>query len=221
MTSEAVEIALPTRSLKLSESSTSGRSVSITSLIERAKAGDSAAFDQIILLYQNKVFATAWRMLGNREDARDAGQEVFLKVFKYLTKFKQEKDFSSWLYQITINVCHDFSRKRGYRDQLTSFEAEREFGNLEEIASPEDVEAAAIKSQEQRIIVRALSQLSQKERAAIVLRDMEGLPTEEVARILGSSQTTVRSQISSARAKIKAHCDLLLNPQAKGGEEKV
>ena len=211
MASVAADIALMNENLKLSESSTDGRTVSITSLVDRAKAGESVAFDEIIILYQNRVFSTAWRLLGNREDARDAGQEVFLKVFKHLSKFKTEKDFSAWLYRIIVNVCYDISRKRGPRDQVSSFETEREQGNLEHIASPEDLEAAAIKAQEQAIILRALKFLSEKERAAVVLRDIEGLSTEEVAHILGSSQTTVRSQISSARAKIKLFCDRLLN----------
>ncbi|HEX8089185.1 MAG TPA: RNA polymerase sigma factor, partial [Blastocatellia bacterium] len=123
---------------------------------------------------------------------------------------------SGWLYRITVNVCRDIARKRGRLDQFKSFESEREMGNLEALASSENIEAAAIQSEQQEIIAQALSTLSKRERAAIVLRDLEGLPTEEVARILGSSQTTVRSQISSARMKIKQYRDRVMKQTRRG-----
>ena len=172
-------------------------------------AGDSAAFEQIIESYQRRVVTTAWRMLGNREDARDAAQEVFLRVYKYIRGFRSDQDFTAWLYRITMNVCRDQIRRRR-RDQLSSFEAEQEIGSFDDLVSSENVEAALIRSQQRAMIVEALGTLSDKERAAVVLRDLEGLDTAEVARVLGSTQTTVRSQISSARAKIKQYRDRVL-----------
>jgi len=180
-------------------------------VVARAKAGDVAAFEQIIEFYQRKVLATAWRMLGDQEDARNAAQEVFRRVYKYLAGFRPDQDFGAWLYRITINVCRDQERKRGHKDQFTSFEMEQELGNFAERPSGEDIEAAAIHSQQRAMIVQALATLSKKERAAIVLRDLEGLTTAEVARVLGSSQATVRSQISTARAKIKQYRDRVLS----------
>jgi RNA polymerase sigma-70 factor (ECF subfamily) len=210
MPGEVAEIALMTDSLGLPDSTARTAVSSVASMIERAKAGDPAAFEQMIDCYQRKVISTAWRMLGNREDARDAAQEVFLRVYKYLGGFRVDQDFAAWLYRIIINVCRDQMRKRGRPDQFTSFETEQELGNFDAQASSEDVEAAAIRSQQQAMIAKALATLSKNERAAIVLRDLEGLTTEEVARVLGSSQTTVRSQISSARAKIKKFRDRAL-----------
>lgn len=207
MAGEVAEIALMTNSLGAGGDSAGAVDLALAPVIERAKAGDAAAFEQIITFYQHRVLSIAWRMLGNREDARDAAQEAFLRVYKYLRGFKADQDFSGWLYRIVVNVCHDIGRKRIGNDRLVSIEIERESGILDRLVSSDDVEAAAIKSQQQRMIAEALATLSKKERAAIVLRDLEGLPTEEVARVLGSSQTTVRSQISSARAKIKAFHD--------------
>jgi RNA polymerase sigma-70 factor, ECF subfamily len=210
---KAAGITLTTDQLKLDTSSIDDPSVSIARLIKLAQEGDLDAFDQVIILYQNKVFATSWRLMGNKEDARDATQEVFLRVFKYLKTFNAEKDFSSWLYRIIINVCHDLARKRGNKDQMISFESERELGNLGDITSSENLEESLIRSQEQILVLKALRTLSEKERTAIVLRDMEGLSTAEVAQILGSSQTTVRSQICTARTKIKTFCDRFLARQ--------
>lgn len=210
MPGEVADIALMTDSLGLPDSSARTAASSVASMIERAKAGDPAAFEQMIDCYQRKVISTAWKILGNREDARDAAQEVFLRVYKYLGAFRVDQDFAAWLYRIIINVCRDHMRRRGKPDQFTSFEVEHELGNLDAHATSEDIEGAAIRSQQHAMIIRALDTLSKKERAAIVLRDMEGLTTEEVARVLGSTQTTVRSHISSARAKIKKFRDRTL-----------
>src|SRR6185503_19609286 len=128
---------------------------------------------------------------------------VFLRVHKYLAGFRSDQDFAAWLYRIIVNVCRDQLRKRGRPHQFASFESEREAGTLEALSSGEDVEANAIRSQQRALLADALDTLSTKERAALVLRDLEGLSTEVAARVLGSSQTTVRTQISSARAKIK------------------
>jgi RNA polymerase sigma-70 factor (ECF subfamily) len=112
-------------------------------------------------------------------------------------------------------VCRDIARKRGLR-QATSIEDERAAGALDALASNEDVEARAIESERHALIAEALDQLPERERAALVLRDLEGLSTEEAARALGSSSTTVRSQISSARAKIKAFHDRLVKQNRRG-----
>ncbi len=171
-------------------------------LIIRAKAGDTTAFDQIIIGHQRKIISLAWRMLGNQEDARDAAQETFLRVYKSFSKYDPAQDFNGWLYRIAVNVCRDLARKR--RSNHFSLEAEVESGGIAEPMSPHNTESAALLAQEHAILRRALATLPEKERAAIVLRDLEGLDTEEVAKILGSSPTTVRSQISAARVKIKA-----------------
>jgi len=203
-------------SLGLTDTSAKAAASPLAPVIARAKAGDAAAFEQLVECYQRKVLSTAWRILGNQEDARDAAQEAFLRVYKYLGGFRADQDFAGWLYRIVINVCNDHNRKRGRRDRFTSFETEEERGNIKALYTSEDLEAAAILSQQQAMIAEALGSLSKKERAAIVLRDLEGLTTEEVARVLGSSQATVRSQISSARAKIKQYRDRVFSRTRRG-----
>src|SRR5215470_9903467 len=88
------------------------RDSALWQLIERARQGDAAAFDGIMIRYQRRVVGTAWRMLGDREDARDAAQEVFFRVFKYLKSYRSTEDFEGWLYRIILNVCRDAFRKR-------------------------------------------------------------------------------------------------------------
>ncbi len=171
-----------------------------TQLLRRAMAGDRAAFDQIILRYQRRALMTAWRLLGNREDAQDAAQEVFLRLYRYMHRFDEKHDLLPWLYRMTVNVCHDLHRKRSLDNGLA----------LEEVNPPStDVDPAGeiTRAEQRRIIQRALKTLTEKERAAVVLRDIEGVSTKNVAGILGSSETTVRSQISSARVKIRKFVD--------------
>jgi RNA polymerase sigma-70 factor (ECF subfamily) len=189
-------------------------------LVARARGGDATAFEQIMLETERKVVAVAWRMLGNREDARDAAQEVFLRVYKYLDRFRPEQDFNGWLYRITINVCRDAARKRGARpDAAAGFPRRADEGERlapEAASGDANAEETAILAQQRALLLSALRELPEKERAAIVLRDLEGLTTEEVARVLRSRPVTVRSQISSARAKLKLHCERLLR-RTEGG----
>ncbi len=112
MASEVAEIALMMDSLGPSESA-SPQGEALRSVLSRAAAGDASAFEDIVEMYQKRVLSTSWRMLGNREDARDAAQEVFLRAYKYIAGYKLDQDFGGWIYRITVNVCRDHLKKRG------------------------------------------------------------------------------------------------------------
>jgi RNA polymerase sigma-70 factor (ECF subfamily) len=170
-----------------------------------------------MLATEQRVVALAWRLLGNREDARDAAQEVYLRVFKYLDRFRAGEDFQGWLYRITVNVCHDLARRRraGGGEQLDALDPAHERAAFENPRGDADAEALTLRAQQLALVRRALATLPEKERAAVVLRDLEGLSTEETARALGTRPVTVRSQVSTARSKIKVYCDRLLS---KGGD---
>jgi RNA polymerase sigma-70 factor, ECF subfamily len=185
-------------------------------IIQRAQAGDNAAFAELVTWHQRRVVATAWRMLGNHSDALDAAQDVFLRLHRYLRSFRPDEDFAAWLYRLVVNACHD-ARKR--RSSHLSYEHEAARGALDGLSSPHDVEASAMVREDEQLVLRALETLSEKERAALVLRDLEGLSTQEVADILGSSPTTVRSQISIARGKLRAFRDRHRADPAGGTEQ--
>ncbi len=161
-------------------------------LLENARAGDRSSFERILRIYEGIVFRTSCRILGNKEDAEDASQEVFLRLFRHLARFDPTRELSPWLYSITVNVCRDLLRKRPATLEL--------IGN--EVAE-DPPEPSTDRSYEKRIMAMGLKSLPEKERTAIVLRDIEGLSTAEVARVLSSSETTVRSQICRARLKLK------------------
>ena len=220
---EVAEIVLMTDKIRpggnAPDAATTGSSASLSSFIERARAGEAAAFEQLMICTQHRVAATAWRMLGNREDVRDASQEVYLRTYKYLRSYKAEQDFYGWLYRITVNVCRDLLRHGRATDrqgaQVTSFGDERGEQTLNTLASADDTEEATLMAERRSIVGRALATLPEKERTAITLRDLEGLSTEEVARLMHTRPATVRSQVSTARTKIKLYCERLLERQAK------
>ena len=164
------------------------------SALESARAGDRSAFDLLMRRHERLVLGTAYRLAGNLEDAQDASQEVFLRLYRNLGKI-EAGNLAAWLYRVTVNVCHDARRRRP--DTVPVDEGP------ELTASGRDPQQSAGDSERRALLVRSLRALSEKERAALVLRDMEGLSTAEVASVLGSSVVTVRSQISKARLKMR------------------
>jgi RNA polymerase sigma-70 factor (ECF subfamily) len=173
----------------------------IARLVRQAKAGDAAAFEAILCQFERRVLLTAMRLLnGNPEDAKDATQQVFLRLHRSLRQLDANRHFASWLYRITVNVCRDMVRVRARRPVVPLEEA----GHC---AMADGTEDAMRRGEQMRLIYAALATLPERERTAIVLRDIEGIPTSEVARILGSSEVTVRSQISNGRVKIRKFID--------------
>src|SRR5215471_20355082 len=104
------ETLLMSECLGLSESASESKEIP-SRLIQQAREGSAWAFEQLMLRYEQKVFATAWRMLGNEADAYDAVQEVFMRVHKYLGSFRSGEDFGAWLYRIVINTCRNARRR--------------------------------------------------------------------------------------------------------------
>jgi RNA polymerase sigma-70 factor (ECF subfamily) len=140
--------------------------------------------------HQRMVLGVAYRLLGRIEDAQDAAQEVFLKL---LEKHSQiDGDPKPWLYRVTVNVCHDWYRKKPV------------VAEPDQNAADPSVDALTIITLDERkkLLREGLLTLGERERAAIVLRDIEGLSTQEVAKILGIEEVTVRSQICNARVKL-------------------
>ena len=163
-------------------------------LLQAAQTGDLDAFEQLMRQYERLVLATALRLLANLGDAQDASQEVFLKLYRNLSKVGPES-LPGWLYRVTVNVCHDLRRKR-----RVSFPVEEV---PEARSADDDPQQSMATAGRRKALEMSLRMLSEKKRAALVLRDIEGLSTREVARVLGSSEVTVQSQISKARIKVK------------------
>jgi RNA polymerase sigma-70 factor (ECF subfamily) len=179
----------------------------LAALVERAREGDARAFDRLMVETQERVMGLAWRLLGSREDARDASQEVYLRVFRHLGRFRPGHDFHAWLYRITVNVCRDAARRRRRLPVAN--------GRVADPGVAPEAEDGLLGAERWNRLLEALASLPPKERAALVLRDLEGLTSEQVARVLGTRAATIRGRIASARMKIRSFCLQLLD-EAEG-----
>jgi len=160
--------------------------------IRAAKHGDSRAFEELMILSERRVAHVAWRILGDAEEVKEATQETFLRVFRHLKRYDENRDFFGWLYRIAVNVCRDLDQRRRRRRIFTPIED----------ALPITTEPRT--NDDVAMLRRGIDTLPERERLAIILRDIEELSTEDVAAILGNTPATVRVQISKARAKLRA-----------------
>jgi RNA polymerase sigma-70 factor, ECF subfamily len=167
-------------------------------VFERAQRGDVAAFEQLMRTHERRVLRLAVRLVGNLEDAREISQDVFMKLHRELRRFQERPDLAPWLYRVTVNTCWDYER-RNRRSPLVAVGSDSPLWHSP-LPNPEKM---AVQKRDMDRLNAALLSLSQGERAAIVLREMEGLSTSEVASVLGLAEATVRVQISVARAKLR------------------
>ena len=172
------------------------------SLINRFKAGDTSVFEEILLKYQDRIYNLCRYMLGNAHDAEDAAQDVFLKAYQNLNRFKPEASLLTWLYRIAINTCIDYRRKPFFE---SVFKNSKE-GDVFVVDQPSDSPSPEKLYESKEIgnaIQFALGRLSEKLRTVIVLKEIEGLSYEEISEVLDVSIGTVKSRISRAREKLK------------------
>jgi RNA polymerase sigma-70 factor, ECF subfamily len=167
-------------------------------LIRAAQRGEATAFQALVERHQGRALRVARHMVGNREDALDLAQEAFLRVFKSLQRFDFEHEFTTWLYRIVNNLAIDHLRKRRPLTGAGSEEETESFLDRED----EHVEtpAAALESEELTRAVRAcIEALPAHFRSVLALRELEGLPCTEIARIVGATHVTVRWRLHRAR----------------------
>ena len=153
----------------------------------------TASAEDLVERFAPVVLRLCRRLLGNAADGEDAAQEVLIRLYRNLGKLNDVQAPTAWVYRVSVNVCLDFRRRRRAMEPVDEAV----------LAGGRDPEALLRSGERVAQIEAALARLPEKERAALVLRDLEELPTCEVARILGSSEATVRSQIASARLKLR------------------
>lgn len=152
--------------------------------------GDSTSFDALMRRHEDRIFALASRMTGNRHDALDATQEAFIAAFRNAKKFKGDAAFSTWLYRIAINSCTDLLRRKKRLVPTEEVEvADRGYRTDDDVPLRMDLE-------------RALGQLTPDHREAVMLHDVGGFPYEDIARVTGVQLGTVKSRISRGRKKL-------------------
>jgi len=173
-------------------------------LVERVQQGDKRAFDLLVKKYQHKVLTVVRRYISDHSEAQDVTQEAFIKAYRALPKFRGDSAFYTWIYRIAINTAKNYLVSRGRRPpdsdvDIADGELFETGQRLRDVNSPE---AQLLTDEIQRTVWQALDELSEDLRAALTLREFEGLSYEEIAEILGCPVGTVRSRIFRAREAI-------------------
>jgi RNA polymerase sigma-70 factor (ECF subfamily) len=178
-------------------------------LITAVADGDEKAFEQLVKKYQHAVFNTIYRYIGNYEDVEDIAQEVFIKVWHKAKSFQKKSKFSTWLYRITVNHCLHYQSK--HRQKLVSLD---EMGEKEQIPDPLIIEVDHKQQNKAEIVRKAVSELSDRQRIALILSRFEDKSYKEIAEIMGISLGAVESLIFRAKQALKKK----LLPLRNGGK---
>lgn len=172
-------------------------------LIQRCLDGDTTAFGELVGLYQDRVFNSVCRLLGNAEDAQDVVQEAFILAYQSLNRFKGESQFSTWLYRIAYNAAISYKRKQRV---VLSIDGAKNGENRSDPVDPSEEirpEHAMEQQEQESRIQQALSQLSPDHRVVLIMKDMEGQKYETMAEILEVPVGTIRSRLHRARLELR------------------
>ena len=180
-----------------------------SALVERCRTGERMAFDELISTHQDRVLNTAFRLMGNYDEALDLTQEVFLNCFRKIGNFKGDSALSTWLYRITVNTAKNrwkYQYSRGYH-KTQSYDAPLEAGVEERVNQFPDAQPTprkvAVDHEAMAFLEEKLKDLNEEHRDVLVLRYIEELSYEDIADILRISLGTVKSRIHRARAELR------------------
>lgn len=190
----------------------SGQILDEATLLARMRAGDDEAFEECVRLHCSRMLVVARRILRNEEDARDAVQEAFLLAFKQIDRFQGLSSLGTWLHRIVVNAALGRQRRREAHPEQSIEELLPHFGEGEHHLDPPapwpaSSEAILQQRESRELVQRCISQLPETYRTVLLLRDIEGLDTEETARLLGTSVGVVKTRLHRARQALRALLD--------------
>ena len=179
-------------------------------LIRQAAGGDPAAFEQLMTPLEGMIWRVCWHYTGNREDAADCGQEVMVRLWKNLSSWRGDSGFESWVYRVAANVCLDFLRRRK-REKSESIEPLREKGYDPPDPKADTEEQVADREEKERLR-EGIRQLPEDQRQALVLTQLERVPYDRAAQMLGTTEGTIKSRVNRAKARLKEWMSGELSP---------
>ena len=181
-------------------------------LIRKSQAGDLQAFERLVLVRRAQVFRVARQIVGDDEEAKDVAQMVFVRLWQTLPRYREGGSFGAYLHRITVNLAFDAARKRGSREWARGMDARE----LEELAGTARPAGNPEPGEIQRIFGVLSRRLGTRQKAAFVLREVEGMSTEDVSEILGMSESTVRNHVHAARKVLQEGLRKLFPEYARG-----
>jgi RNA polymerase sigma-70 factor (ECF subfamily) len=182
-------------------------------ILTRCREGDELAWEVLVRQYQSRICAIAYTYVGNVDEARDLSQDIFVRIYRSLDSCREPERFGAWMIQVARNACRDHLRRRKARPPAQDIPADEMLGLADDAPNPEDAWMADARK---RLIYKALQTLSSINREIILLKDMQGLALEEIARMLDVPLGTVKSRCNRARIELaKAVQDLGEGPGAE------
>ncbi len=178
-------------------------------LVEAFQNGDMGAFDRLVLRHKDRVFNICYRLLGDYEEANDSAQEVFIKIYRSLGRFRFGSKFSTWLYRITVNTCINKLKSLRFRLKartlsLSSFHDPEDGDMTIELKDDSELPDKHFEKKQNKILIQEeINALPVPQRTLIVLRHIEGLSYDEIADITGYNIGTVKSRLARARLRLK------------------
>jgi len=164
-------------------------------LVALTVGGDVESFNQLVVRWERPIYALAYRVIGREEEARDVVQETFLRAFRGLANFRGQAKFSSWIYRIALNLCRDWIR----RERRAPVSQAPEGIDLAELVSEqgpaESIEDLVARHDMSRTVARAMEQLPEEQRTAIVLKEYHGMTFQEIADLQGCPLSTVKTRL--------------------------
>jgi len=176
-------------------------------LVHRSQAGDASAYEALVRRYHGRIYGLVYSMTGNREDAEDLVQEVFIKAWKAIGHFREQSGFFTWIYRIALNRTLNFRKKRSRRQHVSLDEFDPDIKQAEsyrEFSSKGSVLRKMSLSEFQEKMNEALLKLSEKHRAVVILHDVQGMPHAEISKVVRCSEGTVRSRLFYAHQQLRA-----------------
>jgi RNA polymerase sigma-70 factor, ECF subfamily len=190
--------------------------------LERLRARDERAFNELVELYGERVYRLLYRMLGRRDEAEDMTQEVFVQVFKAVDQFRGDAKFGTWIYRIAVNTCKNRTlylarRHSSAEDELEAAAERASLGQARGLTSGETSEPEEMVQgfELEMIVKRCMVELDPEFREVLVLRDVEDLSYEEIVEITGLPEGTVKSRLHRARAMLKERVEALVGEKIR------
>ncbi|RKX41428.1 MAG: RNA polymerase subunit sigma-24 [Verrucomicrobia bacterium] len=175
-------------------------------LVLQSQQGDMRAFDELVERYHGKIYGLTYNMTSNREDAEDLTQEVFVKAFEALPRFRGKSSFYTWLYRIAVNKTINYRKKRNRKRALSLDQFDQDI-KTDDVYHDLTAKGSPLRnislSELQEKLNEALQHLSEKHRTVVVMHDMQGIPHDEIAKVVGASVGTVRSRLFYARRQMQ------------------
>jgi RNA polymerase sigma-70 factor, ECF subfamily len=185
-------------------------------LIERARKGDDAAFNKVVLTYRKRILGTISRIIGRPEDVEDVGQEVFVRLYYSLDQLRAPEVFEPWLYRLTVNACYDYLRRQRRRQESRMADLSEQQVVLADAEASGEARTEELRKAAVRELVQSLlSEVSEEDRILLTLKEVEGLSIRELEEIYGVNENALKVRLYRARQRVlKAYYAKTGEPEA-------